>query len=99
MADLSQIDLDGDSEPTPVTSVPGEDFVIDEAYDEDDSRHVKTEDLHLYYRQSLRSRIGDVGVVVIATFAIMLVMVTAILFFSYLPPGRRFLQGLIFYLF
>jgi hypothetical protein len=102
MADLSEIDLDGGS---------GEEGTLQGHEDElagggaihseetEESSHSRTEDLHLYYRQSLKARMGTTGLVVTVFFGLSLVMTIALLVFSYTSAGRGFLQGLKFFIF
>ena len=102
MADLSEIDLDGpDSKQEVLAETEAEDTDISDEYDyyDNEARHNKTEDLHLYFEQDWRTKLGTTGLVLIAFFSVMLLMTTAILLFSYTNPGREFLQTLIFYLF
>lgn len=56
--------------------------------------HNKTEDLHLYYKQSFASRVGRTGLFIIASLSISLLMITATLIFSYTQAGRTFLGNL-----
>ena len=102
MADLSEIDLDGGS--SEATELHGhEDEVLGggevHSTESEDTGHSKTEDLHLYYRQSLRARMGMTGLVICAFLTVSIVMLTALLIFSYTSAGREFLQGLKFFIF
>ncbi|OIQ17837.1 MAG: hypothetical protein BM556_10435 [Bacteriovorax sp. MedPE-SWde] len=103
MADLSEIDLDGGASEGEATLHGHDDeFAISEgptSSDEEDSSHSKTEDLHLYFRQSWKAKLGTTGIVIIAFFAISIVMTSALLIFSYTSIGRSFLQGLKFFIF
>ena len=103
MADLSQIDLDGGGSQGEVELHGHEDEIHAggeiHTTEEEDSSHSKTEDLHLYFKQSLRMRMGLTGMVISIFFGLSLVMTFALLVFSYTEAGRTFLQGLKFFIF
>ena len=77
-----------------------EDIEFDETpVEEDDSGRSKTEDLHLYFKQSLRARVGNFGIFLILSMFLMLTMAIGSLILSYTAFGREFLQGLVFRIF
>ncbi len=90
--DLANLDLSEGSS--------SEDSFDSEGFDNDSPEmveaplHNKTEDLHLYFEQSFKNRVGTTGLFILATFTIGLVMTFALLAFSYTSIGREFLQGL-----
>lgn len=98
MADLSQIDLDGGSEPAGSLQAHEQTVSVSSSGSED-SGHSKSEDLHLYFRQGWKKRLGMTGIVITAFFFITLCMTFALLVFSYTGIGRSFLQGLKFFIF
>ena len=67
--------------------------------EEDDSGRSKTEDLHLYFKQSLSVRIGRFGMFTILMLFLMLTLSICSLILSYTVFGREFLQGLVFRIF
>ncbi|EQC46035.1 hypothetical protein [Bacteriovorax sp. Seq25_V] len=92
--DLANLDLDGGSSSSSEENLQG-DFGGDHQPEMVEAPlHNKTEDLHLYFEQSFKNRVGTTGIFILATFAIAIVMTTALLMFSYTGPGREFLQGL-----
>ncbi len=67
--------------------------------EEDEGSHSKTEDLHLYFKQSLSARIGRLGIFIILMLFLVLTLSICSLILSYTVFGREFLQGLIFRIF
>ena len=67
--------------------------------EEDESSHSKTEDLHLYFKQSYSARIGRFGIFLILSMLVSLTLATACLILSYTVFGRDFLQGFVFRVF
>ena len=62
--------------------------------EEEESAHSKTEDLHLYFRQSLSARVGTIGIFIIVMLSLFFVLSSALLILSYSKMGRELLQGL-----
>ena len=62
--------------------------------EEEDSSRSKTEDLHLYFRQSWSAKVGTFGIFLIVMLSLFFVLASALLVLSYSKMGREFLQGL-----
>ena len=91
----------------PVTAQQGEmppleEQVVEENLsleDEQEQSHSKTEDLHLYFKQSLSARVGKFGIFLILSLALALTLSFASLILSYTAFGREFLQSFVFRIF
>lgn len=87
--DLANLDLDEK------TSSSGEESHVDSGpVMVEAPLHNKTEDLHLYFRQSFIHRVGLPGLFIISSLAISFLLITGILLFSYTDAGRSFLGNL-----
>lgn len=89
--DLAKIDLGGAAD----SSAEGSELDNDSSPElVEVPLHNKTEDLHLYYKQTFAARVGKTGIFLILGFSISLLMTTAILIFSYTEAGKSFLGNL-----
>ena len=67
-------------------------FISEEDSEEDDSGHTKTENLHLYFRQSWKARLGKSGIIIISLLLLFLISSFMFLILSYTTSGKYFLR-------